>query len=739
MINLQNTLDTNSATHSDLYPADSLVRSSTCLTERVSYPDQVFIDAANIYQSIHVKKPPDRILVKYGGNLGVSVPDFKDERFQRWSYELAFNALKYQDLLETILLDSGFYHAQPLPDEMTSLVVVILYDFQDRKFQPRCISYEDDVIEEVREVENLLYSSKTKLAAALARSRIKHDAPTIEYILPETVRKQEQRASTLPLYAWINTAKTNLSEVFNTLKREGYTKVNSPSALEGFNYCLDEHCQDLLVFPPHLKDDLNNLDIFMDYKLVLQDKFHSLAVHSVKVLMNLDDDIIVANPCPGFTLAHMSVLSNQSSCNIFVCGMKSESREGELLELFKNMECKNIKLLKQSFTDIDPNDHKLQKAKIILLVPHCSGSGVSDPVEFILNELGDTGLLQDFSQGAVSADKLNDLAKHQLSELTHAMKFNKVQGIVYCTCSVYQEENENVINEALALQVAGNKVQQYRLDPPALPLCTSSEIMSASRKMFIVEPSETSNGCFLAILTRERDPSESVSVTDVLARAAAKGLLEGIEVQKPIKKEKEEKKKKGKAVAQKAAPTMSATQLKIAEFLNRENNLRQKERPSTAIDIKSSSSETLSTSVERPSTSKAAQSTSKKNTRHMSFQYQKASKQASVSTAPTLIKDTNSHSSMSKALTRQGNNKSKSDDKVILLKPVQIMLPPVMASYYSTSPAAKLRNPSSYLTQRWSTGGRNRSQTSFVPPLSIVGKSKESLPYTVVQRSKPWL
>ena len=50
-------------------------------------------------------------------------------------------------------------------------------------------------------------SFKTKLAAALARCRIKHDALSIYHILPETVRNQELRASTLPLYAWINTCK----------------------------------------------------------------------------------------------------------------------------------------------------------------------------------------------------------------------------------------------------------------------------------------------------------------------------------------------------------------------------------------------------------------------------------------------------------------------------------------------------------------------------------------------------
>ena len=39
---------------------------------------------------------------------------------------------------------------------------------------------------------------------------------------------------------------------------------------------------------------------------------------------------------------------------------------------------------------------------------------------------------------------------------------NKVQAIVYCTCSVYPEENELVVKKALESGVEGNKIQPYR-------------------------------------------------------------------------------------------------------------------------------------------------------------------------------------------------------------------------------------------------------------------------------------
>uniref|UniRef100_A0A8C0J5B8 NOP2/Sun RNA methyltransferase family member 7 n=1 Tax=Chelonoidis abingdonii TaxID=106734 RepID=A0A8C0J5B8_CHEAB len=312
-------------------------KSTTSLIENNGYQDSVYINAAKIFQGIRNEKPQDKILVRYGNELKPSLPDFKDECSQRSSYELAFSALKYQDLLENILLDSFIFLLQP--DELTSLIVVMLYDLQDRKFQARQISDEEESIPEVRDVERYLYSFKTKLAAALARCRIKHDALSIEYILPETLRKQEQRASALPLYAWINTLKSSLEDIYKELKKEGFTKVESVSDFEGYTYCLDKHCHDVLVFPASLKEEILNLELFTGYKLILQDKSRSLAVHSVKALLNMYDDIIVAHMGSRLTAAHMSVLSNQSTSKVFVCGVKSQAKEVELKELFTRMAC----------------------------------------------------------------------------------------------------------------------------------------------------------------------------------------------------------------------------------------------------------------------------------------------------------------------------------------------------------------------------------------------------------------
>ncbi|NWW72635.1 NSUN7 methyltransferase, partial [Climacteris rufus] len=238
--------------------------------EKNGYPDSIYINAAKIFQGIHTEKSKDRILVRYGDNSESPMVAFKDEHSRRVAYELAFNALKYQDLLEEILLDSNAYPCYSIPDELTSLLVVMLYDLQDRKFQEQKIFHEEEHVAEVQEIGHYLYRYVTKLAAALARCRIKHDALSIEYFVPENVWKQEQRVSALPFCVWINTSKISLEDVIRDLEMKGLTKVESVSDFDHYTYAVDQHCHDVLVFPSSLKEELLNLDLFADCKLLLQ-------------------------------------------------------------------------------------------------------------------------------------------------------------------------------------------------------------------------------------------------------------------------------------------------------------------------------------------------------------------------------------------------------------------------------------------------------------------------------------
>uniref|UniRef100_A0ACB8E6Y9 Uncharacterized protein n=2 Tax=Sphaerodactylus townsendi TaxID=933632 RepID=A0ACB8E6Y9_9SAUR len=382
------------------------------------------------------------------------------------------------------------------------------------------------------------------------------------------------------------------------------------------------------------------------------------------------------------------------------------------------MECKNIEILHEDFTGIEPTDHKLQKVKVILLLPRCSSLGVSNPVEFILNEHEDADLLRDFSQGCVAEDKLNVLAEQQLKELTRAMQFSKVQAVVYCTCSVYPEENEAVINKALTSGAEGAKAQPYKLCPPVLPLCCKSEINTSAENFFKLELSDISNSCFLAVLARERDPSETVSVKDVLARAAAKGLLEGFDLAKPPKREK---KKKQKVTPTKTPSKDAAIQSKIQEFLEREMKPNK-------IDSGSSVSNAIA-----GTTQKTISPTN--DSAHL----KKGAKPVSNSSLPVMLKVAPTSSFTQKALERQRTvKKPKSEEKMMVLKPVEIVLPPVMMPYFNPQ-GNRSQISSNHYYYHWF--GR---KSGLYDPLSPSAskkliKSKEPSSSSTGKHVRPWL
>ena len=86
------------------------------------------------------------------------------------------------------------------------------------------------------------------------------------------------------------------------------------------------------------------------------------------------------------------------------------------------------------FLESDPTSPKFRNVRCIQVDPSCSGSGMSH-----------TSL--DFSPP--SRKRLQSLTKFQLQCIEHAARFPSVTRISYSTCSVYEEEDEEVVAKAL--------------------------------------------------------------------------------------------------------------------------------------------------------------------------------------------------------------------------------------------------------------------------------------------------
>ena len=103
---------------------------------------------------------------------------------------------------------------------------------------------------------------------------------------------------------------------------------------------------------------------------------------------------------------------------------------------------KIIKVNNEDFLLANPNDQKYSNVDMILCDPSCSGSGTCNSN---LSCIDICSLKVENSE----SNRLEKLSFLQEKILIHSMKFPSVTTVVYSTCSVYKEENEDVVNNVL--------------------------------------------------------------------------------------------------------------------------------------------------------------------------------------------------------------------------------------------------------------------------------------------------
>ncbi|XP_070783238.1 putative methyltransferase NSUN7 [Enoplosus armatus] len=525
------------------------------------YPpfDQAYLQAAAIFQQLQTEKTATQQLLHYGKKTDAPRLESGDKTTQRQAYQLAFNTLKYQDLLEDIITDSCFHTSQHISGDLLPLAMVMLFDFQDRRFLLREHSTKEgeEPVQEVRDMESSLHRCKTKLAASLARCRVKQNLQSVSCFLSDPVRTKQHRAKRLPLYAWVDTLKTSVEEVCEALQSAGLCEVDNMADLGESTFCRDPLCPDTLVFSQRQHALLRRSSLTITRVLNTQDRSVCVAVSVLRPLLFENGDVLVVGSFSAVTVAHIAIVAAARSGRVLVCGADhTTSHMEETQELLTQMDIKNVRVLADAFCSLDEWDAAVQRLKVIIVLPRCSSSALSDPVPTIHSEHGDWDLLPDLSHGSVSRSKIHTMATQQARLLAHALSFPKVQTVVYCTRSVYPEENEQLVKRVLEKTHTHPKLLPFRVNGPIFP--DDSQLGDATdSKFFRLETSQLTNGCFVARLSRQADPTKVETVQDVLARAAAKGLLGGIisEQSKTGKKGKSRKNRVASASSKPSSPS----------------------------------------------------------------------------------------------------------------------------------------------------------------------------------------
>ena len=100
----------------------------------------------------------------------------------------------------------------------------------------------------------------------------------------------------------------------------------------------------------------------------------------------------------------------------------------------------------------------------------------------------------------------------KILSLKHLIVVPRVQGVVYATRSVFNAENESVVQRAIEyINLVQQKKTPFRVSPPVIPLSEKDieEENPLSGKFLKFPASYAMSGCFVATITREVSPLAS--------------------------------------------------------------------------------------------------------------------------------------------------------------------------------------------------------------------------------------
>ncbi|KAI6039795.1 S-adenosyl-L-methionine-dependent methyltransferase [Pisolithus marmoratus] len=239
----------------------------------------------------------------------------------------------------------------------------------------------------------------------------------------------DERAARIPRYVRVNTCLWTTEEAIRHYQAKGLQLADPFSSDKAF--ARDEHIPDLLIFHPQRQfhDDVS----YTTGKVILQDKASCFPATVLAPPAEDDSVVIDATAAPGNKTSHLSALmANRGKLYAFE---RDQKRYRTLKTMLTKAGCKNVEAVNVDFLTVDPTDSKYGRATHILLDPSCSGSGIVNRLDHLLEaEDDDTEGLE---------NRLNKLASFQLMMIKHAMK------VAYSTCSIHAIENEQVVRQAL--------------------------------------------------------------------------------------------------------------------------------------------------------------------------------------------------------------------------------------------------------------------------------------------------
>jgi 25S rRNA (cytosine2278-C5)-methyltransferase len=260
--------------------------------------------------------------------------------------------------------------------------------------------------------------NKTRLRSEYVKAKL--NIPPIK--VPEETTK----------WVRMNTVNYPVERVLESLIIRGFSENTGTGELGEKEFRRDKHLKFLLQMNPK---SLHNLHPFVIGDLIIQDKASCIPVH----VLDPKPESLAIDACaaPGNKTTQLAAAVKGGTFETVVTAYEKDPQRFETLQkMIKDCNFKElVTCCNKDFLTVPPQP----RIKYIVVDPSCSGSGMRLSLERQIQK----------DQAGISKERIASLANFQTMILKHALSFPDVQRVVYSTCSIFEEENEEVVSEIL--------------------------------------------------------------------------------------------------------------------------------------------------------------------------------------------------------------------------------------------------------------------------------------------------
>ncbi|KAI0635749.1 S-adenosyl-L-methionine-dependent methyltransferase [Trametes polyzona] len=464
----------------------------------------------------------DKLDAKKGSIKGViaSVP----EKNRKRTAALVIETLKYKQALNEVI-DAAQLLKQEKKITSRNLALVLVHD----------LLLAGGIQAGEGPIKQAVLRHRTRLQSELTRLKVKRGAKSNA----ELAQTDDARAATIPRYIRVNRTCWTSEEAVKAFQASGYREGDPLSSSKAFKR--DDHIPDLFAFHPSVRftDD----PLYTSGKIILQDKASCFPAHVLAPPAHDRAVVIDATAAPGNKTSHLcAIMKNKGKLFAFE---RDRKRFSTLKTMLSKAHCTNVEAVNADFLTTSPDDPKYRAVTHILLDPSCSGSGIVNRLDH---------LLDNEQENDADSERLNKLAAFQLKMIRHAMTFPSVQRIVYSTCSVHAIENEHVVREAIKCEEATKGRFRLGRRDEVLPtwhrrgIPEEMDDPADAESVVRCSPGEdATNGFFVSLFVRRSEEDVAGGSGETKKRKAAEDSEDGR--RQPAAKRKRKKKKAKAAVA----------------------------------------------------------------------------------------------------------------------------------------------------------------------------------------------